>query len=265
MSTGRRATKKRATSRNTVRNAPKRPVIGVTPDWSRPDPKSLARYELRVHYADAIVAGGGLPMVLPYTDDRKLIAAYLDRVDGLVVSGGAFDVPPEEYGEKRMPWCGPAKVERTRFERRLIEGALERNMPLLGICGGMQLLNVVLGGTLYQDLGNELPEAAKHEQKGPRTQPSHPIDVRENTLLAKAVGPGLLMVNSTHHQAIRDLGKGVKANALAPDGVVEGIESREFRFAVGVQWHPELLLDSVPSNLGVYRSLVKAAGRARLA
>lgn len=236
-----------------------RPVIGVTPDCSRPDEASLPRYELRVHYADAIIAAGGLPVVLPYTDDVALVDAWLDQVRGVVVSGGAFDVPPEEYGESRKPWCGPAKPERTRFERLLIERALKRDMPVLGICGGMQLLNVVLGGTLYQDLRNELPEANGHEQEGPRTEPAHSIEVRPGTLLAEAIGHATLMVNSTHHQAIRKLGEGVEASAVAPDGVVEAIECRGFRYAVGVQWHPELLVATVPPNLGVYRSLVSAA------
>lgn len=240
-----------------------RPVIGVTPDWSKPEPASLARYELRVHYADAVIAGGGLPLVLPYTDDTNLIDAYLDGVAGVVVSGGAFDVPPEEYGEERKPWCGPAKLERTRFERRLIERSLERNLPVLGICGGMQLLNVVLGGTLYQDLASELPEASSHEQKGPRTEPAHAIEVRQGSLLEEAVGRGPLMVNSTHHQAINKLGAGLRTSAVAPDGVVEAIESRAYDFAVGVQWHPELLVETVPANLGIYSALVKAAAKSR--
>jgi putative glutamine amidotransferase len=136
-------------------------------------------------------------------------------------------------------------------------------MPLLGICGGMQLLNVVLGGTLYQDLRRDLPGAKEHEQRHDRTQPSHPVEVRDGSALAEVLGRGQLMVNSTHHQAVSRLAPNVKVSASAPDGVVEAIEVTDHPFALGVQWHPELLIHSMPLQLGLYRALVQKARETR--
>jgi putative glutamine amidotransferase len=157
---------------------------------------------------------------------------------------------------------GPLKPERSAFELALLKLAIQRRLPVLGICGGMQLVNVALGGTLYQDLPRELPGARSHQQDTDRSQPHHPIDVKLGTSLADSVGKGQLMVNSTHHQAVAVLGAGLVASAVAPDGVVEAIETNDGS-VVGVQWHPELLIDSLPPQLGVYRSLVTRARERR--
>ncbi|WP_342375042.1 gamma-glutamyl-gamma-aminobutyrate hydrolase family protein [Myxococcus stipitatus] len=238
---------------------PRRPNIGITPDWSQPEDSPFARYELKVPYAEAVLRAGGLPFVLPYADDPTCVDAYLDRVSGLLVTGGAFDIPPETYGETAREGLGALKEGRTAFEAALMRGALKRNMPVLGVCGGMQLLNVVLGGTLFQDIGREVQGAREHEQKHDRTQPQHPVDVRSGTLLAEAVGHGQLMVNSTHHQAVRSAGTDVSITALAPDGVVEAIESTVHAFAVGVQWHPEYMSTTIPVHVGLYKSFVQKA------
>jgi len=239
---------------------PRRPSIGVTPDVEEaPRGEAHARYVLKSPYAEAVFRAGGLPLVLPVTTDPTLIDALLDRISGLVVTGGAFDVPPEAYGEAPREGLGTLKPGRTQFETLLLQGALRRNLPILGVCGGMQLLNVVSGGTLVQDIQRELPDARNHEQANDRTQPSHPVEVQEGTLLAELLGKGQLMVNSTHHQSVGKLGEGLMVCAEAPDGVVEAIESNRGMFALGVQWHPELLLQSMPLQLGVYRGLVQRA------
>ena len=238
------------------------PSIGVTPDWTRTD-ENPSHYELKRAYADALLMAQGLPLVLPFSDETRFLEAYLDAVDGLLLTGGAFDIDPGEYREKRRPRCGPAKPERTAFERELLERALKRDLPVLGVCGGMQLINVVLGGSLYQDIATELPKADAHEQKIDRRRPTHAVNVRRGTRLSRAVGEGVLMVNSTHHQAIHHLGEKVSVVAEAPDGVIEGFEVLGARFVVGVQWHPELLLLNVPANLGLYRAFVKAAAKQR--
>lgn len=241
---------------------PRRPSIGITPDVSLPSPEApFPRFELKVAYPDAVLRAGGLPLVLPFSEDRSVIDLYLDRVSGLVVTGGAFDVPPELYGETPREGLGPLKPERTQFELSLLRGALQRRLPILGVCGGMQLLNVAFGGTLFQDLGRELPEAKPHEQKHDRAQPQHPIEVGDQTHLAEAIGgKGQLMVNSTHHQAVKTPGEGLVVSGVAPDGVVEAIElPGADQFVVGVQWHPELLVDTVPPHLGLYRALVARA------
>ncbi|HSP78608.1 MAG TPA: gamma-glutamyl-gamma-aminobutyrate hydrolase family protein [Myxococcaceae bacterium] len=239
---------------------PRRPNIGITPDYSGPRPDSaFAHYELKVPYADAVLRAGGLPFVLPYSEELSCVDAFLDRISGLLVTGGAFDISPELYGETAREGMGPMKKGRTAFELALMRGALKRNLPVLGICGGMQLLNVVLEGTLYQDLRLEVPGAHEHEQKHDPSQPQHPVDVREGTLLADALGRGQLMVNSTHHQAVWRIGAQAVASAVAPDGVVEAIESTQHAFAVGVQWHPEYMLASIPAHVGLYRAFIQKA------
>jgi putative glutamine amidotransferase len=241
---------------------PRRPSIGITPDVSTPSPDvPLSRYELKVAYTDAVLRSGGLPFILPFSNDRSVIDLYLDRISGLVVTGGAFDVPPELYGEVPREGLGPLKPERTQFELAVLRGALQRRLPVLGVCGGMQLLNVAYGGTLIQDIVREVPDARSHEQRHDRTQPQHPVEVREQTQLAEAVGGrGQLMVNSTHHQAVKTVGEGLIVSATAPDGMIEAVEvPAADQFVVGVQWHPELLVDTVPPHLGLYRALVTRA------
>lgn len=236
----------------------RRPVIGVTPDHGVRD-NGFAYYDLKVAYADAVFRAGGLPMVLAYNEDPTVVDAYLERVSGLLVTGGAFDVPPEVYGEQVREGMGVVKEGRTAFELALMKGALARGLPVLGVCGGMQLLNVALGGTLFQDILKEIQDAHDHEQKHDRTQPHHPVDVKDGTLLAEHVGKGQLMVNSTHHQAVNRPGAEIIVSAVSPDGVVEAIESPRHAFALGVQWHPELLIQTVPVHLGIYRAFVQRA------
>jgi putative glutamine amidotransferase len=233
-----------------------RPRIGLTLDADA----SGARYELRTSYVDAVLAAGGLPILLPHAPAAA--PAYLALLDGLVVTGGAFAVPPELYGEVRRETCGPTKPARTAFEKDLLEAALAARLPVLGVCGGMQLLNVVRGGTLHQDLAADAGIAG-HEQPAPRDVPSHDVAVSPKTLLAELVGAGALPVNSTHHQAVRDPGQGVLVSARAPDGVVEAIELPDLPFALGVQWHPEAVLRHEPRHAALYRGLVRAARDAR--
>ena len=240
----------------------KPPRIGVTPDEGLTDSQwPLPRYELKRAYADAVLASGGAPLVLPYSADAGVLAAYLDAIDGLLVTGGAFDVPPELFGEEPREGLGELKPERSHFELQLIRGALDRALPVLGICGGMQLLNVVYGGTLYQDLGRERPDAAGHQQTIDRREPAHDVVVQPSTILSRTVGAGVLRVNSTHHQAVARVGAGLVASGASPDGLVEAIEDPKRRYVVGVQWHPELLFQSAPANAGLYRALVEAARR----
>ncbi len=242
----------------------RRPSIAIIPDVSAVSPQTPhLRYELKAAYADAVHRAGGLPFILPYLEDRLAIEQYLDRVSGVLLTGGAFDIPPEAYGEAARDGMGVTKPSRTSFETEVLKSALGRNLPVLGICGGMQLLNVALGGTLFQDIAKDLPNAKGHEQGHDRTQPHHPIEVKEGTVLADCVGKGQLMVNSTHHQAVKVVGPKLLISAVALDGVIEAIEAGSYHFAVGVQWHPELLLDNMPVHLGIYRTFVARARESR--
>jgi len=230
----------------------RRPRVGIPLDLD----EVRGRYELPRAYADAVRDEGGLPLPIPYGDEA-LAGAYLSLCDALLVAGGDFDIPPERYGEPRRPGCGPSRTGRTAFEASLAEAALSAGMPVLGICGGMQLVNVVAGGTLHQHLPDDL--GVSHEQEEPKDAQSHEVRIVTGTLLASLCGPEPLAVNSTHHQAVNRSGNGVLVSAWAPDGVVEAIELPDHPFALGVQWHPEALAGRDPRHRAILRGLVVAA------
>ncbi len=234
-----------------------RPVIGITLDSEEPGGYSnLPWYALRENYADAVTAAGGLPLPLPHEPDRA--EDYLNLIDGLVITGGAFDVDPSLFGAGDRHPTVITKDRRTAFELAVTRGALERDMPVLGICGGQQLLHVVLGGQLIQHIPDEVPEALAHEQPNPRDEPGHGVAVKPDTLLHRIVGRDSLEVNSAHHQAAKGEPDGVVINAVAPDGVIEGIEASGKSFCLGVQWHPEYGVSAGDS--AIFDAFIKAAG-----
>ena len=239
-------------------NSQNRPVIGVTLDSEKPGGYSkFPWYALRTNYLDAIAATGGLPMALSHNAD--LAEAFLDRIDALVVTGGAFDVDPGLYGDGARHDSVTLKAGRTTAELALVQGALARNMPVLGICGGEQLLAVALGGTLIQHIPDSIPAALDHEQKNPRNEPGHEIAVVPGTLLHRIVGSASMNVNTSHHQAVRAPGPHAMVNATSSDGVIEGIEAASYRFCLGVQWHPEFFID--PGDRRIFDALVAACAR----
>jgi putative glutamine amidotransferase len=229
----------------------RRPRIGLTLDLDRD-----GEYRLPRAYAEAVLAAGGLPLPLPY-GDSAVAGAYLALCQGLVVTGGGFDIAPARYGEARRPACGPEKPARTEFEWALCEAALAGRIPLLGVCNGMQLIDVVRGGALHQDLEADLGLSGHRAGDG-EPERRHPVQPVAGSVLARVVGGAALEVNSSHHQAVRSPGAGVLVSARAPDGVVEAIELPDLPFALGVQWHPERLLDD-PRQLRLWRALVEAA------
>lgn len=226
----------------------KLPLIGLTLDAEQPGGYSkLPWYALRQNYFDSVVRAGGLPMALPHVPE--LAEAYLDEIDGLLVTGGAFDVDPALYNGGPVHATVALKAGRTAFELAMVRGALARDMPVLGICGGEQLLAVALGGTLIQHIPDSVADALAHEQPNPRTEPGHSIAIAADTLLARVVGTASMAVNSAHHQAVATPGPGAVVNAVAPDGVIEGIEHPGHRFALGVQWHPEYAVDAADQRI----------------
>jgi putative glutamine amidotransferase len=233
----------------------KRPIIGVTLDSEQPGGYSkYPWYALRQNYADAIVAAGGLPVALPH--DAALAADYLDRIDALVVTGGAFDVDPSLYGDGERHATVTLKEGRTAAELALTQGALARDLPVLGICGGEQLLAVALGGSLIQHIPDSVTGALEHEQPNPRHEPGHPVAVVPGTLLHRIVGATDMRVNSAHHQAVRAPGPHAVVNATAPDTVIEGLEDARYRFCLGVQWHPEFFID--PGDRRIFDAFIAA-------
>jgi putative glutamine amidotransferase len=232
-----------------------RPIVGVTLDSEQPGGYSkYPWYALRQNYADAIVAAGGLPVALPH--DAALAADYLDRIDALVVTGGAFDVDPALYGEGDRHATVTLKEGRTAAELALTQGALARDLPVLGICGGEQLLAVALGGSLVQHIPDSVANALEHEQPNPRHEPGHPVAVVPGTLLHRIVGATEMRVNSAHHQAVRAPGPHAVVNATAPDAVIEGLEDARYRFCLGVQWHPEFFID--PGDRRIFDAFIAA-------
>ncbi|WP_374304030.1 gamma-glutamyl-gamma-aminobutyrate hydrolase family protein [Ferrovibrio sp.] len=217
------------------------PLIGITLDSEDPGGYSkFPWYALRQNYCSAVTASGGIPVVLPH--EPSAVPAYLDLLDGLVVTGGNFDVDPALFGANEKHDTVKVKAARTEFEWAITRGMLERNKPVLGICGGQQLLNVVLGGTLIQHIPDAVQDALAHEQPNPRNEPGHPVQITGGSLLHRIVGTTELPVNSAHHQAVDAVAPGAVCDAVAPDGVIEGIEHPGYRFCIGVQWHPEFFI-----------------------
>ena len=232
------------------------PVIGLTLDSEPPGGYSkLPWYALRENYCAAVTRAGGLPVLLPHEVEQA--DAYLRVIDGLVVTGGAFDVDPAIFGAETRHASVKTKDRRTQFELALTRRALSADKPVLGICGGQQLMNVVLGGTLIQHIPDEVSGALVHEQKNPRNEPGHIVRFAEGTRLREIARCGEAPVNSTHHQAVKAPAPGLVVDATAPDGVIEGIEDPRRRFCIGVQWHPEYAIGD--ADLRLFAAFIDAA------
>jgi putative glutamine amidotransferase len=175
-----------------------------------------------------------------------------------IVTGGGFDVDPALFGEATRHPTVKTKDRRTAFELAAAKGALAEDMPVLGICGGQQLLNVALGGTLIQHIPDEIPDCLPHRQPNPRNEPGHAVRVIAGTLLHRITGVDSLGVNSAHHQAVKAAGPGLVIDAVAEDGVVEGIEDPRRRFCLGVQWHPEFEISEADRR--IFRAFIEASG-----
>jgi putative glutamine amidotransferase len=242
-----------------------RPRIGIT-SWLREDSDGLERWAaVRDTYAGAIRTAGGLPVILPVTGgDPDVIPEYLSAVDGLLLPGGG-DVAPAYYGEARDERCHEPDRERDFFEIQLLRAALQCRTPILGICRGLQVVNVAAGGSLYQDLGCRPGTSPRHAAQGQdRRKPIHAVRILPATRLHAIMGLSESVVTSTHHQLVKDLAPGFRVTAESlEDGVVEGIEDPAHPFLVAVQWHPERMYQDHPEQLALFRALVSAAAMMR--
>jgi putative glutamine amidotransferase len=242
------------------------PLIAITADFSGPEQAGLKTdqeptFSLASRYCDAIQNAGGLPIIIPHSQSRTQIHHIMQRVDGLLISGGGFDIDPSYYGEQPITQLGKIKAQRTFTEMESIALGLQRDLPMLGICGGAQAINVALGGSLYQDIATQLPKAREHQQRARNHSDGHAVELLPGTLLQKIFNRGTMKVNTTHHQAIRDPGKGLVINATASDGIVEGIESTKHSFVLGVQWHPEVLAQRSPAHRKIFSSFIAICKR----
>jgi putative glutamine amidotransferase len=198
--------------------------------------------------------------LLPPLEDVDQLRLLFDRVDGLILPGGV-DIHPSRYGEEVLPECGKIDAVRDAIEVRLADWAVREEKPLLAICRGIQVLNVALGGSLYQDIGAARPESGRHDWYPgfARDRLSHRIQITAGSRLAGIVHHSHLEVNSLHHQAVKVVGKGLHVSATAEDGIIEGLEVPGHPFALGVQWHPEELAAAQPQARALFEALVHAA------
>ena len=234
--------------------ARKKPVIGVVPGC---DGREYSK--VRRTYTDAVLRAGGIPVILPQVDDDATARELLSRIDGIVFTGGE-DIDPEYYGETVLNETVEIDARRDTVDVRYARIALERRIPILAICRGEQLMNVVLGGSLYQDLPTQKPSPTAHRQKEGGKVPTHAIAVSEGSTLHRVMGLDTLWVNSFHHQAVKVPSDRVKVVAIAGDGVVEAFESQSKKqWLLAVQFHPEMLLRGDDSWLGIFKAFVKAA------
>lgn len=231
------------------------PFIGII--GAHDTRKGRDRYYVEKANLRSVAEAGGVPVVIaPAADDDKLEAA-LGLLSGVLLPGGV-DVDPALYGEEPLPGLGRVDPEWDALDVAVARWALAKNIPVLGICRGMQVLNVAAGGTLWQDIPSQVTKPLQHAQKAPRDAATHGVATTSGSRLQDLLG-AQFRVNSFHHQAVKDVAPGFVATAEAADGIVEGIEGESRSFAVGVQWHPELLIDSAPAQRELFRAFVQAA------
>lgn len=244
-----------------------RPVIGIPTQTLQSlggvSAEIPTSWVMSQRYVTTLTDAGAIPWLIPLVDDETLRGVY-DRLDGVFLPGGA-DIDPVSYGSAPHPLCDKTDRDRDRVELALARWAIADGKPLLGVCRGMQLINLAAGGSLYQDIAEQKPGAIKHDyfpfagQNFARDYLAHDVDVVEGTRLAKIFGAGRLRVNSMHHQGVREIGRGLVASATASDGLIEGLEAPDASYVVAVQWHPEALTEKESRARTLFRDFVATA------
>jgi putative glutamine amidotransferase len=235
-----------------------RPLIGLT-TYRNQSQWDFDQSSLAIAYTEALVKAGACPLLIPMGLPDCAIGEISARLDGIVFTGGG-DVHPDVYGSHPHPLVTDVDIDRDRIELYLLQSALQRKLPFLGICRGFQVINVGLGGSLYEDILDQKPGALKHQYftDHPRDYLAHTVHIEENSRLAKILDATDQPVNSLHHQGVKDLAADLVATAYAPDGLIEAFELPGYPFGIGVQWHPEWLQEN-PSMQALFCEFVQAA------
>ena len=229
-----------------------RPIIAI---FTEIDEK--LNVNIRNTYINAVESTGGLPLIVPYLKSDESLETLIERCDGFIFTGGG-DIDPRYYGEEKKPTCGDIEYNRDELEFRVFDSIFASGKPILAVCRGIQLVNVALGGTLYQDIPTELDTGMIHKQKEPEDAPSHEVNVLESTPLYELLKSKRVVANSFHHQAIKKLGNGLKIMATADDGIIEGAYIPGERYFRAFQWHPERLVDIDAHNRLIFEDFINA-------
>lgn len=246
-------------------NMKKKPIIGISTSIIADNSGYFALYPrnyVNKDYVDAVIKNGGIPLMIPMSLDEEIIAEQISMIDGLILSGG-HDVCPHNYGEEPSSKLEEILPERDEYDFILLREAKKRKLPILGICRGCQIINVFEGGTLYQDLSyiKNDREILKHSQDHSPELKTHTAIIENDTKIYKIFGENNIMINSFHHQALKDIAKDYIVSANAKDGVVEAIESTTYPFLVGVQWHPEMMHKYHNDANKIFKALIDEAGK----
>ncbi|NLV89510.1 MAG: gamma-glutamyl-gamma-aminobutyrate hydrolase family protein [Tissierellia bacterium] len=232
-----------------------KPIIGITSF----DEQVQGYHSINNNYVNAVFAAGGIPVSIPTISNEEDYEAYIHMVDGLIFSGG-IDISPLRYGENPLKEIKRISTIRDEYEFGLFDRAYKKKLPILGICRGLQLMNIYLGGSLYQDISRQLPNSLGHCPDFITIEEEyHSINIRKGTRFHRIFDEDKIYVNSYHHQGINRLGENLKVAAVADDGLVEAVEAADDRFLIGVQFHPEALLKRKPKFLKLFEDLVMAA------
>lgn len=232
-----------------------KPIIGITTF----EELEKGFHSVNNNYINSVFAAGGIPINIPIIHDEKDYDAYLDILDGIIFTGG-LDISPLTYNENPSKEINLISSIRDTYEMGLFKKAYERKLPILGVCRGLQITNIVLGGNLYQDINTQVPGCLGHRPKGMSNEEFyHSINIKKDTKLYNIFETEKIFVNSLHHQAIKELGKDLRISALSEDGIIEAIESTDDRFLIGLQFHPEALAKRHPEFLNIFKELILAA------
>jgi putative glutamine amidotransferase len=233
----------------------KKPWIGIP---TRYHEKSEYIGQIR-HYLDAVMWAGGLPLLIPTTSDPGITRDYVEQVQGLLLPGSPTDIDPAKYGEARDVKLGKLYPERETTDFTILDFAEQKDMPVLGICFGVQSINVHRGGSLIQDIPSLVSNPIIHDEDDPHPPARHLVRLMSDSLVGRLTGLSEMEVNSYHHQAVQRPGRNLRAVAVSPDGVVEALEDTTGRFIVGVQWHPERGWREDPASKALFTALIEQA------